>query len=132
MLQEFKKFAVRGNVMELAIAVIVGGAFSKIVSSLVDDVMMPVLGIFVGGFDVSALSMTVGEATVKYGNFLQTIIDFLIVAGSIFLFVQMLNKARAAFEREQEKQPKAPPAPSKEEQLLTEIRDLLKQRQPSS
>lgn len=132
MLEQFKKFAVRGNVIDLAIAVIMGGAFSKIVSSMVDDVMMPVLGIFVGGFDVSALSITVGDAVIKYGNFLQAVFDFLIVAGGIFMFIQALNKARSALEREEEVEPKAPPAPTKEQLLLEEIRDLLKEGRRSA
>lgn len=128
MWQEFKKFAMRGNVVDLAVAVIVGGAFGKIVSSMVDDIMMPVLGMLVGGFDVSGLSVSVGEATIKYGKFLQTVFDFLIVSFGIFLFIQALTRARAAFEKEEEAKPAAPPAPSKEEVLLTEIRDLLKER----
>lgn len=128
MLQEFKKFAMRGNVVDLAVAVIMGGAFGKIVSSMVDDIMMPVLGIFVGGFDVSALHVTVGDAVIRYGKFLQHIFDFLIVAFGIFMVIQAINRARAAFEREEEQKPQAPPAPTKEQLLLEEIRDLLKQQ----
>lgn len=118
--------------IDLAIAVIMGGAFGKIVSSMVDDVMMPLLGIFVGGFDVSSLSVTFGEAVIRYGNFLQAVFDFLVVAIGIFLFIQALNKARAALEREQEEQPQTPPAPPKEQLLLEEIRDLLKEKRRSA
>lgn len=123
MWQEFKKFAFKGNVLDLAIAVIIGAAFGKIVSSIVDDVIMPLLGILVGGLDFTTLEFTFNEATIRYGAFIQNVIDFLIIAFSIFVFIKALNKLK----RPEEEQPKAPPAPSKEEVLLTEIRDLLKE-----
>lgn len=123
MWQEFKKFAFKGNVLDLAIAVIIGAAFGKIVSSIVDDVIMPLLGILVGGLDFTTLEFTFNEATIRYGAFIQNVIDFLIIAFSIFVFIKALNKLK----RPEEEQLKAPPAPSKEEVLLTEIRDLLKE-----
>lgn len=132
MLQEFKKFAMRGNVLDLAVAVVMGGAFGKIVSSMVDDILMPILGILVGGFDVSGLSFTVGTAVVKYGHFLQTVLDFLFVAAGIFLFIKLIERAKAVFEKEEEEKPKSAPKPTKEQLLLEEIRDLLKGQRPSA
>lgn len=123
MWSEFRKFALKGNVIDLAVGVIIGAAFGKIVSSLVDDILMPVLGIFLGGINLSALTFTVQEAQIKYGAFLQTILDFLIVGFSIFLFVRAINKYRKKNE-----QPPAPPKPDKQVELLTEIRDLLKKQ----
>lgn len=124
MWKEFKKFAFRGNVLDLAIAVIIGAAFSKIVSSVVDDLMTPLLGMLMGGLDVSSLAWTSDEAVITYGSFLQSVIDFTIVAFSIFIFIKLVNR----FKRKEEEKVEAAPAPSKEEQLLTEIRDLLKQK----
>lgn len=124
MWKEFKKFAVKGNVIDLAIGVIIGGAFGKIVSSLVNDLLMPFLGLFMGGIDFSSLQIEIGEAVIKYGSFIQNIIDFLIISFSVFLFVKLINKAK-----KKEDEQSAPAAvPSKEEILLTEIRDLLKQK----
>ncbi|MET3292777.1 large conductance mechanosensitive channel protein MscL [Brevibacillus fluminis] len=124
MWNEFKKFAMKGNVLDLAIGVIIGGAFGKIVSSLVNDVMVPILGLLMGGLDLTRLALTVDKASIKYGAFFQSVIDFLIVSFSIFLFVKALNH----FKRKTEEKPAEAPAPSKEELLLTEIRDLLKQQ----
>lgn len=124
MLNEFKKFAMKGNVMDLAIGVIIGGAFGKIVTSVVNDLMMPILGLLLGGLNLSGLEFSVGKAVIKYGAFFQSVIDFLIVSFSIFLFIKALNRLKI----KAEEKPAAPPAPSKEEQLLTEIRDLLKQQ----
>ncbi|MEW9667993.1 large conductance mechanosensitive channel protein MscL [Ammoniphilus sp. 3BR4] len=124
MWQEFKTFALKGNVLDLAIGVIIGAAFGKIVTSLVNDLLMPLLGLLLGGLNLSGLEFQFGNAVLKYGAFLQTVVDFLIVAFSIFLFIKGLNR----FKRKEEAKPAAPPAPSKEEVLLTEIRDLLKQR----
>ncbi len=95
MLKEFKEFALRGNVVDLAVGVIIGGAFGKIVSSLVGDVIMPLVGLLTGGVNLSGLAFTVGEATVRYGNFLQSVVDFLIIAFSVFLFVRAFNRLRA-------------------------------------
>jgi large conductance mechanosensitive channel len=125
-LKEFKVFALRGNVMDLAIAVIIGAAFGKIVASLVDDLLMPLIGLILGGRDLSGMQIALGgDAYLKYGAFLQTVIDFIIVAFSIFLFIKLLSK----FKRKEEIHPTVPVEPSKEELLLTEIRDLMKQRQ---
>ncbi len=125
MWKEFKTFALKGNVLDLAVGVIIGGAFGKIVSSLVNDVLMPLLGLLLGGLNFSALQLTFGSATLKYGAFLQTVIDFFIVAFSIFLFVKLINR----FRRKEAEKPAAPPAPTAEEKLLIEIRDLLKKQQ---
>lgn len=123
--QEFKAFAMRGNVMDMAVGVIIGGAFGKIVSSLVDDVLMPVIGMITGGVDFSSLSVTIGDAAIKYGQFVQNIIDFIIVAFCIFMMIKGMN----ALNKKKEEAPVEPapaPEPSAEEKLLTEIRDLLK------
>ncbi|MGG3843658.1 large conductance mechanosensitive channel protein MscL [Anoxybacillus kestanbolensis] len=127
MWQEFKKFAVRGNVIDLAVGVIIGGAFGKIVSSLVNDIIMPLVGLILGGIDFRGLSWKVGEAEVKYGAFLQTVVDFLVIAFSIFLFVKLLNNLHERIKKQEETKQTAPTM-TKEQQLLTEIRDLLKQQ----
>lgn len=127
MWKEFKTFAFKGNVLDLAIGVIIGAAFGQIVSSVVNDLITPVLGILIGGLDFKQLSVTVGDATIMYGNFIQTVIDFLLIAISIFVFIKLINRAR----RKEAEKPPAPPAPSKEEVLLGEIRDLLKEQQRS-
>jgi large conductance mechanosensitive channel len=95
MLKEFKEFAIRGNVVDLAVAVIIGGAFGKIITSLVNDIIMPVIGIFMGGVDFASLAITVGGAEIKYGSFIQNIVDFVIVAFVIFLLVRAINRMRA-------------------------------------
>lgn len=125
--QEFKDFAMRGNVLDMAVGVIIGGAFGKIVSSVVDNILMPVLGVVTGGIDFSGLSVKVGDADVKYGVFIQNTIDFLIVAFCIFLLIKGINKLTT----KKEEEPAAPapaPEPSAEEKLLSEIRDLLKNK----
>ncbi|MGI6318421.1 MAG: large-conductance mechanosensitive channel protein MscL [Firmicutes bacterium] len=131
MLQEFKKFISRGNVIDLAVAVIIGGAFGRIVTSLVDDVLMPVLGIIAGGVNLTALKVVIKEAqgetaelALHYGMFLQTVIDFLIVAFAIFIIIKLIN----SFKKKEDKKPEAPPAPSKEVVLLEEIRDILREK----
>ncbi|MDO4793220.1 MAG: large conductance mechanosensitive channel protein MscL [Filifactor alocis] len=124
LLKEFKDFAMKGNVLDLAVAVVIGGAFGKIVTSLVDDVIMPLVGIIIGGVDFTSLSVQVGEATIAYGNFIQQVVNFLIIAFSIFMVVKSMN----SFKKKKEEAPAAPPAPSNEEVLLTEIRDLLKNK----
>ena len=125
MLKEFKEFIQRGNVIDLAVGVIVGAAFGKIVTSLVDDILMPVIGIILGKVDFSSLSVKVGSAVIKYGSFIQNLIDFLIVAFCIFLIVKLVNKLT---KKKKEEKKTEVPAPSKEEVLLTEIRDILKKR----
>ena len=122
-IKEFKEFISKGNVIDLAVGVIIGGAFSKIVSSLVNDIIMPVIGIIIGGINLTNLTLKLGDATVNYGVFLQNILDFLIVALCIFIFVKIINK----FNRKKE----TPPAPPKKDDktiLLEEIRDLLKKK----
>ena len=126
MIKEFKEFISRGNVIDLAVGVIIGGAFGKIVSSLVDDIIMPIIGIIIGGLDFSQLSVSVGEATIGYGSFIQNIVDFFIIALCIFLIIKLINRFRKKKEAPVE-EPKEP-EPSREELLLAEIRDLLKNK----
>ncbi|PTU74036.1 large-conductance mechanosensitive channel protein MscL [Pseudomonas mangrovi] len=128
-INEFKAFAVKGNMIDMAVGIIIGAAFGKIVSSLVGDVIMPPLGMLIGGVDFSDLAIVLkaaeGDApavTLGYGKFIQTIIDFIIVAFAIFVGVKTINRLK----REEAVAPSAPPVPSKEELLLTDIRDLLK------
>ena len=125
-LKEFKEFISRGNVMDLAVGVIIGSAFGKIVSSLVDNILMPLIGMIIGGINFSTLSITVGTAQIQYGLFLQNIIDFLIVAFCIFLIVKSLNKLSNIKKKEQEKP--AVKEKSEKVKLLEEIRDLLKNK----
>ena len=136
-LNEFKQFAMRGNVLDMAVGVIIGGAFGKIVSSVVDDIIMPPIGWIIGGVNFSDLKFELptvkiaGEelaaATINYGAFIQTIIDFTIIAFCVFMLVKGINKLAKKKKKEEEKAPAAPPAPSKEEVLLTEIRDAIKE-----
>lgn len=143
MLKEFKSFAMRGNVLDLAVAVIIGGAFGKIITSFVNDVLMPPIGLLLGGADFSKLKIVlkhaedavmngdqvvtaaVAEVSLRYGAFVNTVLDFLIVAFSIFLVIKAFNSMK---KKEAAAPPPAPPAPSKEEVLLTEIRDILKEK----
>ena len=138
-LQDFKAFAMKGNVIDMAVGVIIGGAFGKIVSSVVADVIMPPLGLLVGGVNFTDLKWVMRPAevvdgkeiaavTLNYGNFLQATFDFLIIAFSIFLFIRLLTKLTTKKEAAAPATPPAPPAPTKEEVLLTEIRDLLKEQ----
>jgi len=124
MWKEFKTFAVKGNVIDLAIGVIIGGAFGKIVSSLVNDIIMPIVGVLLGGVNLTNLKLTYGKATVLYGQFIQTILDFFIVAFSIFMVIKLLSKLKKK-KAEEIAEEKAPSIDAKEE-LLMEIRDLLK------
>ncbi len=128
MLNEFKEFAMRGNVVDMAVGIIIGGAFGKIVSSLVSDVIMPPIGMIMGGVDFSDLAVALGEgegaASINYGVFINTVLDFLIVAFAIFVLIKGLNSLK----RNEEEKPAEPPKPSAEEVLLTEIRDALKSR----
>jgi large conductance mechanosensitive channel len=131
MAKEFKEFAMRGNVIDLAVGVIIGGAFGKIVSSFVGDVIMPPLGLLIGGVDFTNLSVVLKDATAnapavlfRYGAFIQTVVDFLIIAFAIFLAIKGINQLK----RKEEAAPAAPPKPSNEEVLLGEIRDLLRVR----
>ena len=126
MLKEFRAFISRGNVMDLAVAVIIGAAFTGIVTSLVNDIVMPLIGIIIGGVDFTSLSIQVGEATVLYGNFIQAVINFLLIAFVVFLVVKAINEAERKLTGPKEVKAAAPPPPTAEEKLLTEIRDLLK------
>jgi large conductance mechanosensitive channel len=138
-LQEFKAFAMKGNVVDMAVGVIIGGAFGKIVSSVVADVIMPPLGLLIGGVNFTDLKRVMKPAevvdgkeiaavTLNYGNFLQATFDFLIIAFSIFMFIKLITKLTEKKKAEEPAAPPAPPAPTKEEVLLTEIRDILKEK----
>lgn len=122
MLKEFKSFAMRGNVIDLAVGVVIGGAFGAIVKSIVADIMMPIIGVITGGLDFSGLTYTFGEAIIAYGSFLQATFIFIITAFALFLLVKGINKMK----RKEEAKPSAPVAPPADIALLTEIRDLLK------
>jgi large conductance mechanosensitive channel len=141
MWDEFKKFAFKGNVLDLAIGVIMGGAFGKIVTSVVNDLIMPVLGYLMAGMDFKEMKYVMSEAIMEgetvirpeaailYGNFIQNVVDFFIVALSIFLFIRLINKSKERLKKQEESapEPEAPAGPTQEE-LLTEIRDLLKEK----
>lgn len=124
-LEEFKAFAMRGNVMDLAVGVIVGGAFSSITTSLINDIIMPIVGIFVSEASFANLSVSVGGAVITYGNFIQAVLNFVILAFVVFCMVKAVNRVA----RKKEEAPPPPPAPSGEEKLLAEIRDLLKEKE---
>lgn len=123
-ISEFKEFISKGNVLDMAVGVIIGGAFSKIVSSLVNDVMMPIIGIIIGGHDFSNLSIKVGNAKIMYGSFLQNVVDFLIVAFCLFIVIKIINRFKKKQEKIENKE--SIKTPSEEVILLSEIRDLLK------
>lgn len=134
--KEFKDFAIRGNVVDMAVGVIIGGAFGKIVSSIVNDIIMPPIGWLIGGVNFNDLKVTlpsihdaaegVAPATINYGSFIQTVIDFTIIAFCVFLMIKLINKMMK--KKAEEKEKPAAPAPSKEAVLLTEIRDILKEK----
>jgi large conductance mechanosensitive channel len=136
MIKEFKEFAMRGNVVDMAVGIVIGGAFGKIVSSFVADVVMPPLGLLIGGVDFTALKITIQDAVVdaagtvtteavsiNYGAFIQTAVDFIIIAFAIFMVIKGMNSMK---KKEEAAPPPPPPGPTKEEVLLSEIRDLLK------
>lgn len=134
-IKEFKEFAMRGNVIDLAVGVIIGAAFGKIVTSLVDDIIMPPIGYLTGGIDFAQkkfvlkegdVANKIAEVSIKYGNFLNTVIQFLIIAFCIFLLVKLINQLNR--KKEEDPAPVAPPPPTKEEVLLTEIRDILRSK----
>ena len=138
-LNEFKAFAVKGNAVDMAVGVIIGGAFGKIVSSIVDDIIMPPIGWLIGGVNFTDLKFTLPQvevpgvetmaaATINYGNFIQTLLDFVIIAFCVFMLVKFINKL-ARKQREEAAKPTPKPEPSAEEKLLMEIRDLLKNKQ---
>ena len=128
-LKEFKEFAVKGNAVDMAVGIVIGAAFGKIIASLVADVIMPPIGVLVGGVDFTKLAFILKEAsgdvhavTLNYGNFIQSVVDFSIIAFAIFMLVRLINKLK----KQEAVAPEIPPEPTKEELLLTEIRDLLK------
>ena len=123
-IDEFKTFIARGNVIDLAVGVIIGGAFSAITTSLINDIVMPILGIFTGSVSFAELSVTVNGAVIAYGNFIQAILNFIVMSFVVFCLVKAINKLH----KKKEEAPPAPPQPSAEEKLLTEIRDLLKEK----
>jgi len=131
MMKEFRDFAMRGNVVDMAVGIVIGAAFGKIVTSFVNDVLMPPIGAMLGGVDFKGLSMTlkaasgdVAAVTLNYGSFIQTVVDFIIIAFAIFMVIKAMNTLK----KKEEAAPAEPPKPSAEEALLTEIRDLLKQK----
>ncbi len=139
-MKEFKDFAMRGNVIDMAVGVVIGGAFGKITTSIVNDIIMPLISMLTGGVDFTAWKWVLKEAvldaegaelapavSVNYGNLIAVILDFIIIAFAIFCVVKAINKARTLAEKKEEEAPAAPPEPSAEEKLLTEIRDLLKE-----
>ena len=140
MLKEFKKFISRGNVLDMAVGIIIGGAFGKIVSSVVGDLIMPAIGLLVGGVNFSDLKLVLKDAVmdgetvvspevaIGYGNFVQVVFDFLIIAFAVFLLVKGVNALTTRKKKEEEAKPATPPAPPADIQLLTEIRDLLKEK----
>ena len=128
-LNEFKTFIARGNVIDMAVGIIVGSAFTKIVNSLVADVITPLIGIITGKVDVANLSYKINEKLViKYGSFIQALIDFIIIAFVVFVMIKAINSVKTRFEKKKEEEAKEDPKPSNEEILLTEIRDLLKNK----
>jgi large conductance mechanosensitive channel len=126
LLTEFRDFAMKGNVVDLAVGVVIGAAFGKIVASLVEDIVMPGVGVLIGGMDFKALAVQVGGAKIAYGKFLQTCVDFAIIAASIFVAVKVIHHLR----RKGEQEPAKPAEPPRQEKLLEEIRDLLKKQRP--
>ena len=129
---EFKEFAMKGSIVDVAIGMIIGAAFSAIITSLVEDIIMPLLGIIIGKVDFTALSITVGSAQVMYGKFIQSCFSFLLIALTIFICIKAANKARTALERKSEVEEEAAEEsaePAEDVKLLTEIRDLLKEKQ---
>jgi large conductance mechanosensitive channel len=127
MLKEFQEFIAKGNVMDMAVGIIIGAAFTAIVTSLVDDLINPLIGIFLGGIDFSGLSASMGDAVFTYGNFIMAVINFLIVAWVVFLLVKMVKRVKDAASKPEEEAPEEPAGPSAED-LLTEIRDALQAR----
>lgn len=128
-IEEFKEFAMRGSVIDLAVGVVIGGAFSKIVSSLVENIITPFIGIITGGTDISGLMIQIGNAQFKYGAFLQSVIDFIIIAFSIFIFIKLINGVKNKISGPEEELEKEEVTLTKSEELLTEIRDMLSKKE---
>ena len=127
-MKEFKEFISKGNVMDMAVGIIIGGAFTAIVNSLVDSILMPIIGAISGGHSVEQMAWQVGDASIGYGAFIQAVIDFLLVAWVLFLIIKALNKAKAKLEAEKAEAPAEPEPTPADIELLTEIRDLLKEK----
>lgn len=127
-ISEFKEFISRGNVLDMAVGVVIGGAFTAIVTSLVNDVITPLIGVLIGGLDFSGLSIKVGDATVGYGSFIQAIINFLLISFVIFCVIRSFNKIA----KKKSEEPETPPAPPEDVVLLREIRDLLSEQKENS
>ena len=125
MIKEFKEFITKGNVMTMAVGIIIGSAFTAITTSLVNDIFTPLLGVLIGGINFSGICVTIGDAQIMFGTFIQAVINFLLTAFVLFLMIKAFNK----LQRKKEEEPKKAPEPSAEEKLLTEIRDLLKAQQ---
>lgn len=123
-LEEFKTFAMRGNVIDMAVGVVIGGAFGKIVSSLVNDIVMPLIGLACGGIDFTSWKLTIRDASINYGNFIQTAVDFTIIAFSVFVAIRLIGK----FRKKEDTKPAAPAPKPADVALLEEIRDLLKEQ----
>ena len=123
---EFKTFIMKGNVMDLAVGVIIGSAFGKIVSSLVDDILMPLIGLIIGGHDFTNLTVQINKVTIRYGTFIQNVVDFLIVAFSIFIFIKLINRVTSKVKKEEKKEEET--KVSQDILLLEEIRDILKKK----
>lgn len=128
MIKEFKEFISKGNVMDMAVGIIIGGAFTAIVNSLVESILMPIIGAIGGGKSVADMSIMVGNAAIGYGAFIQAIIDFLLIAWVLFMIIKALNKAKAKLEAEKAEAPAEPEPTPADIELLTEIRDLLKEK----
>ena len=128
MIKEFKEYIRKGNVMDMAVGIIIGGAFTAIVTALVDSILMPIIGAISGGKRVADMSIMVGNAAIGYGAFLQAIIDFLLIAWVLFMILKAFNKAKAAVVKEEEEAPAEPEPVPADVELLTEIRDLLKEK----
>jgi len=128
MIKEFKDFISKGNVMDMAVGIIIGGAFTAIVTALVESILMPIIGAICGGHSVADMSVTVGTAVIGFGAFLQAIIDFLLIAWVLFMIIKALNKAKAKLEAEKAEAPAEPEPTPADIELLTEIRDLLKEK----
>jgi len=128
MLKEFREFIMRGSVLDLAVAVVIGAAFTAIVNSLVGDIIMPIIGVLIGGIDFSGLSLTIGSAVIGFGKFLQAIVNFLLIGFTMFLVIKSINSLQKRLVKPQEESPTPLPATPEDIALLREIRDLLKQR----
>ena len=128
MIKEFKEFISKGNVMDIAVGIIIGGAFTAIVNALVESILMPIIGVISGGKSVADMSVMVGNAAIGYGAFIQAIIDFLLIAWVLFVIIKALNKAKAKLEAEKAEAPAEPEPTPADIELLTEIRDLLKEK----